>query len=285
MQHLHRVPGDLLTGPVRVLVVGCGGNGGAVACGLPSLHKTLIARGHPHGLHCVLMDGDEVSLANTQSGRQPFHAGDVGHNKAKILASRLNLFHGLRWGAYPHFLQPKHDLANYYDIVIGCVDSHKARRVIAQVCQSSRVAYWLDLGNNADVGQFVLGQPINRRNSKEDPARLLTAPERYPEMLDTKLPERNEPSCSAAEAVSRQLPFLNQTLAQLSLSLLERLFAVGIEHHGAVVRLTPGEAGTRMVTAIPIPPPVAPEPPAPPAEGKGARARRRRKAAAIAEVG
>lgn len=254
MQHAHRVPGDLLTGPVRILVVGCGGNGSAVACGLPYLHKTLIARGHPHGLHVMLMDGDDVSVANTV--RQPFHVGDVGHNKAKILQSRLNLFHGTRWGAYSHHLLAKHDITMLYDIVIGCVDSHRARRTIAHVCRNSKAAYWLDLGNNADVGQFVLGQPLNKRNKADDPARLPTAPERYPEMLDTEAPERNEPSCSAAEAVTRQLPFLNQTLAQLSLSLLERLFATGIEHHGGVVRLTPGAAaGNRMVTAIPIPTP------------------------------
>jgi len=42
--------------------------------------------------------------------------------------------------------------------------------------------YWLDLGNNADSGQFVLGQPENQRNRARD-LRLPTAPELFPELI------------------------------------------------------------------------------------------------------
>jgi len=46
------------------------------------------------------------------------------------------------------------------------------------------------------------------------------------------------PSCSAAEALDRQEPFVNQTLAQHALALLSRLFRYGrIEHHGAFVNV------------------------------------------------
>jgi hypothetical protein len=38
--------------------------------------------------------------------------------------------------------------------------------------------YWLDLGNNADSGQFVLGQPENQRNKARD-LRLPTVPELF----------------------------------------------------------------------------------------------------------
>jgi len=46
------------------------------------------------------------------------------------------------------------------------------------------------------------------------------------------------PSCSAAEALDRQEPFVNQTLAQHALALLTQLFRYGrIEHHGAFVNV------------------------------------------------
>src|SRR5271166_6768649 len=40
--------------------------------------------------------------------------------------------------------------------------TRKARRAIDKWVLSSRVLYWLDLGNNASSGQFVLGQRKNR---------------------------------------------------------------------------------------------------------------------------
>ena len=46
---------------VRVLVVGCGGNGSAMAAGLPYLHQALLAYGHPEGLHVTLLDADVIS--------------------------------------------------------------------------------------------------------------------------------------------------------------------------------------------------------------------------------
>jgi hypothetical protein len=53
------------------------------------------------------------------------------------------------------------------DLVIGCVDTRKARLAIDKWALQSRVLYWLDLGNNASNGQFILGQPKNRVKSNE----------------------------------------------------------------------------------------------------------------------
>jgi molybdopterin/thiamine biosynthesis adenylyltransferase len=47
------------------------------------------------------------------------------------------------------------------DLLIDCVDTRKARRAIDKWALQSRVLYWLDLGNNASSGQFILGQPNN----------------------------------------------------------------------------------------------------------------------------
>ena len=50
------------------------------------------------------------------------------------------------------------------DILIGCVDSRAARNAITRTQTYWNCHYWLDLGNNADSGQFVLGQPENQKN-------------------------------------------------------------------------------------------------------------------------
>src|SRR6266508_4491662 len=113
----------------------------------------------------------------------------------------------------------------------------------------SRVSYWLDLGNSADSGQFVLGQPMNGRN-RRSAIRLRTAPEIFPELSDESLDAMDGPSCSAAEALERQEPFVNQTLAQHALALLTQLFRYGrIDHHGAFVNVRENRVQPLMMNA------------------------------------
>src|SRR5271166_2460908 len=51
----HTLDPQLLERPIRILVVGCGGNGSAIASGLPYLHQSLLAFGHPGGLAVTLI--------------------------------------------------------------------------------------------------------------------------------------------------------------------------------------------------------------------------------------
>jgi PRTRC genetic system ThiF family protein len=221
---------------VRVLVVGCGGNGSAIAAGLPYLHQALLAYGHPEGIQVTLLDPDIISPTNCV--RQPFSQSEIGLYKSVVLANRLNLFWGLDWEGIPERLDPKRRLDGV-DIVIGCVDTRKARAAIAKCAEDwSEVDYWLDLGNNADSGQFVLGEPLNRRNRRHK-LRLRTVSELFPEATQADLDGDGLPSCSAAEALDRQEPFVNPTLANHALALLARLFRYGtISYHGAFVSLS-----------------------------------------------
>jgi PRTRC genetic system ThiF family protein len=232
----HQIHPQLLKHRVRVLVVGCGGNGSAVAAGLPYLHQALLAYGHPEGLHVTLLDPDVISATNCV--RQPFSQSEIGLYKSVVLANRLNLFWGLAWEGIPERLDPKHRLDGV-DIVIGCVDTRTARAAIAKCAEDwSEVDYWLDLGNNSDSGQFVLGEPLNRRNRRHK-LRLRTVSELFPEVIQADLDGDGLPSCSAAEALDRQGPFVNPTLANHALALLARLFRYGtISYHGAFVGLS-----------------------------------------------
>jgi PRTRC genetic system ThiF family protein len=135
-------------------------------------------------------------------------------------------------------LTSKTDLSNF-DIVIGCVDTRAARQLIQDRVMGwrSRVTYWLDLGNSADSGQFILGQPLNGRN-RRSAVRLRTASELFPEIVSPAMDDDGAPSCSALEALERQEPFVNQVLAYHALALLTQLFRYDrIAHHGAFVNV------------------------------------------------
>src|SRR5216684_6948626 len=98
----HKISGALLQKKVQVTVVGCGGTGSAIAGGLPYLHQSMVALGHPYGLDVTLVDGDLVSRTNCV--RQPFSESDIGLHKVIVLTNRINLFWGFNWKAVPHFL-------------------------------------------------------------------------------------------------------------------------------------------------------------------------------------
>ena len=233
---MHTLIPELLRRTVRVLVVGCGGSGSAIASGLPYLHQAMVVTGHPGGLHVTIMDGDVISPTNCI--RQPFCSAEIGLAKTVVMISRLNLFWGLNWTSIVENLTSNTDISNF-DIVIGCVDTRAARQLIHTKVTGwrSRVAYWLDLGNAADTGQFILSQPLNGRN-RRSASRLRTAAELFPEIIDSSLDDDGAPSCSALEAIERQEPFVNQVLAYHALALLTQLFRYGrIEHHGAFVNI------------------------------------------------
>jgi PRTRC genetic system ThiF family protein len=213
---------------------------------LPYLHQAMVALGHPHGLDVTLVDGDRISRTNCV--RQPFSESEIGLHKATVLATRINLFWGLGWKGVPHFVDES--WGQETDILIGCVDSRAARNAITRTPAYWNCHYWLDLGNNADSGQFVLGQPENQRNKALD-LRLPVAPELFPELINAKLDKKDRlPPCSALEALERQEPFVNQTLAYQALAMLARLFRYGrLSYHGGFVNLQTGRT-----TSLPVDP-------------------------------
>ena len=113
--------------------------------------------------------------------------------------------------------------------------------------RGDRLLYWLDLGNSASSGQFVLGQPKNSVNRKKKD-RLPTVAELYPEILKRDKKEDDEPSCSAAEALTRQGPFINHNLAYLALGMLTQLLRHGsVSYQGGFCNLATGR-----LTPLPI---------------------------------
>jgi PRTRC genetic system ThiF family protein len=247
----HSLPrGFLGRRPIRVLVVGAGGTGSAVLMGLPYLHEAMRVWGHPYGLKVTIMDPDVVSVTNCV--RQPFAVSDIGQYKSTVLVNRINMFWGLNWSAVAKPFSERtvrdNDISTL-DLLIGCVDTRAARRSIDEVLSGQGTTYWLDLGNNAASGQYVLGQPLNRANRRKAD-RLRTVSELYPEIVDAAADEDDLPSCSAREALERQEPFINQTLAASALAMLSQLFRYGkLGHHGGFFN-----AQTGRMSALPVDP-------------------------------
>lgn len=212
------------------------GTGSALIGGLPFLHQALIALGHP-GLQVIVADGDKVSPTNCV--RQPFPESEIGLYKSVVLVNRLNLFWGLRWQASTDFVTAK--IQGKTDIIVSCVDTRAARLEITKSLLFKECVYWLDVGNSANGGQFVLGQPRNSRNRKTH-GRLPTVAELFPEIITPPLDNADDlPACSAVEALERQEPFINQTLAYQALAMLARLFRHGeLTYHGGFVNLAAG---------------------------------------------
>lgn len=252
MRTEHKLAPDLLSRrPLRVLVVGAGGTGSSIMMGLPYLDQAMRVWGGA-GLDVTLMDADVVTETNCV--RQPFSISDVGQNKAIVLVNRINLFWGTKWSAIPQLFHARSFERSYDrtpDLLIGCVDTRAARRAIEKAFTGAlrATSYWLDLGNGAATGQFVLGQPLNERNRRRA-ERLRTVSELFPEIADEEAGEDSLPSCSAMEALNRQEPFINQTLASSALAMLAQLLRYGkITHHGAFFN-----ARTGQMSALPVDP-------------------------------
>jgi len=215
------------------------------------LHHALIAWGFTNGLQVTVMDADTVLPTNCV--RQPFGTADIGQNKATILINRINLFHQLSWHSDETFFSQgaQNNAGSSYDntvdFVISCVDTRAARREMHEAFNNvmgpwRSVRYWLDIGNNASNGQFVLGQPLNCVNRRSK-TRLRTVTELFPSIMDTSLGEGLLPSCSAAEALERQEPFVNNVLATSALSMITRLMRYGqIDHQGAFYNAESGRS-------------------------------------------
>jgi PRTRC genetic system ThiF family protein len=242
----HYLPAHLGDRAIDILLVGCGGNGGQMLMGLASLDTALRATS-PRSLNVTVIDDDTVSEANL--GRQPFYRCDLSASKARTLTERINLAHGLAWravhGRAPDAIPDKARA----DILISCVDTAAARRALGTAISKERIkpAYWLDLGNRARDGQFVIGCPQGQQG--EGDRRLPTVLEYFPELADDSLPEENAPSCSVAEALERQSLFVNRVVASHALALLFDLLGRGsIGHAGGFINLASGQ-----VVPIPLP--------------------------------
>ncbi len=233
----HYVHPSIVSGrrPIDIALVGAGGTGSQLLSGLARMNQALRALGSP-GLHVRVFDGDSVSPSNV--GRQLFSLSDVGKNKSIVLVTRLNMFFGTNWEAYPFNVSKGLRLPG--GIMISAVDNVEARYLVRDIGQNSRIVYWIDTGNTANTGQVVLGtfekvdQPM-----KSCPPYLPHVLDLYQGIMEEESRKPYQgPSCSLQDALARQDLFVNQWVATCALEIMWRIFRHGqVKAHGAFVNL------------------------------------------------
>jgi PRTRC genetic system ThiF family protein len=220
------------THPVTISVIGCGGTGSNVLQNLAALNLSLKALDHP-GIHIYAFDFDKVSQANV--ARQMFYQSDIGKNKAEVLVSRINASYGFDWSGIPFGYEApisyskngNKEIPLTSNITIGCVDTIASRKTIWKILQEGKKNseiefrtpyYWLDCGNGKNFGQVILG----------------SVDKKLPNVLDT-LPRNAkdkkkdlEPSCSLAEALSKQDLYINKLIATFCCDIIWKMFRRGV---------------------------------------------------------
>ena len=140
----------------RIVLVGVGGTGSVLA----ELLCRLI-KGHRLRVGIVLIDGDSVEDANIW--RQNFEPAEVGHNKAEAIAFRMCQRFGMELATVDCHIK-KSEFDTYIDIgsrptlVITATDNLLSRRAVAESYNSYMDCHlWLDVGNELEHGQAILG--------------------------------------------------------------------------------------------------------------------------------
>ncbi|MDO3626217.1 phage integrase SAM-like domain-containing protein [Mucilaginibacter sp. BT774] len=158
------------------------------------------------------------------------------------IMTRINRFFGTSWKAQT--VKFEKQLSNKSSdftatLTISCVDKVDTRFEIADILTTiarqyhgrDRALYWMDYGNSRVSGQVVLStldkikQPASEQYQPIDTLQMVT--EEFKELLQAGEAD-NTPSCSLAEALTKQELFINSALANCGASLLWQLFREGI---------------------------------------------------------
>ncbi len=227
----------------QVVLAGCGGTGAQIARMLARLIYDMQQK-NLETPHLIFVDHDAVEPHNI--GRQLFTRGDVGQNKAEVLARRFNVALGLRIEARPRRLVPEdmnYGTANYHRpniVLIGAVDNAAARAMMHKHIKG--VAAWIDCGNHEHGGQVAIGnsteawyydrknwvgsklivkQALTYQPNSEGSYRTLPAPTLlFPDLLK---PEPEGLSCAQMVERNRQALFVNDAMAVAAMSYVHKL--------------------------------------------------------------
>lgn len=223
--------------PVTVNLIGAGGTGSQVLTALARMNQALTALNHPGIMVCVF-DDDTITKANL--GRQLFTTAELGLYKSVALINRINRFFGTNWKAVTERYDEAYN-GSGATITIGCVDTVQARLDIAQILKKlnknmgnsrSQPLYYMDFGNGRETGQVILStigkitQPVSKQYRTIEAMPMVI--DEFGDLLKASEANDNTPSCSLAEALTKQDLFINSALANVGASLLWQLFREGM---------------------------------------------------------
>jgi len=191
---------------VKIIIIGLGGIGGALA--------NLVWKGfnHPETL-LVLIDGDSYEERN--AGRQYFT--QIGYNKARSWSDRIDA-EGAKCETTPidTFFDPNNinnlQISND-DIVLLCVDNHRARKFVNDICKKLNRITLISGGNEYWDGNVQFFVNVGGELVAGD-------------YLDTYHPEINEaeaPKEDGCDTGDGQLLMVNSLVASVMFCLLSNI--------------------------------------------------------------
>lgn len=222
-----------------IVLVGCGGTGSFLA---EAVCRLLIGR----QAQLCLVDMDRVEPHNV--ARQAFDRAEIGRFKSEVLAERLSRRFGREIG-YSVLLYDRELHAQVLDhprsrlnLLLGCVDNAAARRAIAETLGEPIAGHaypsgigkvwWLDCGNGRNSGQILLGNathPEELRGAfvpQSGLCRALPAPSlQRPDLLEAPPAPQPQLDCAEAVTLGDQGPSINQVVAAIAASYVEKLLA------------------------------------------------------------
>lgn len=234
----------------RILQVGCGGTGSALALALGGL--AYHARQKGIRVEVTLVDHDVVEEGNV--GRQSFAAASaVGLAKCVDLAARLNAAYGLDVAAWPQrysdelgrgWLRDGCGWRQEVCLLVDCVDNTAARREMAQTVQRGDGRLWhLSCGNERVNGQALLGNTHQVEKIRFDKLGLCTGLP-YPYVQEPGLLQEAEEesalSCAALVREEAQSLMINRLVAAVAGQMVAEMVLRGqVTQLGAYFSLEP----------------------------------------------
>jgi PRTRC genetic system ThiF family protein len=241
--------------PARYLItlVGCGGTGSFVALHLSRL--AYHARGrHGFDVGLCFVDPDVVEEKNV--GRQNFCPAEIGHNKARLLATRYSAAFGLEIQFAEKSFGEDTVLIdhNAFTLIVGAVDNGAARKSIAEYVDAARGLWWLDCGNHEHAGQILLGNRPDLAAPEISPLGFcsgLPLPSvQHPELLIGVHRDAPHPaSCADLALADVQSLMINQAMATYAAQYIYRLILTrDLDIYATYVDLVAGSARSLPIT-------------------------------------
>lgn len=225
---------------ITVNVVGCGGTGSILITKLARLNEALIHLEHP-GLYVTAIDYDTVEEHNV--GRQMFTRNDIGHFKANVLISKINMAFGYDWDCLNRKFKHGDHRCN---ILISCVDNVTARKKMMESFfeksnsfDTTKRFYYVDCGNARNFGQVIITDKDRKLKSIEDIA---------PNWNKQNTKKLQGEGCNYLDRLNEQDLFINDWASMYAITIIkDLLFEKRLNYQGFFFNTNRYETGKLMI--------------------------------------